>query len=318
LAEERFTAADDKHIVGAGSTYALAETGGANLSVNTSTNSAGAHTGTTYDPGVRNTEVYGGLPGPSAVKTWSAGEHNHTISGDFEADYQKVILIKALEVHPKAPIHGAFLSGSTLSLTNIFTDNRLLKSGNSVISGGGDTFVTSSSGIHTHGFDIRTYRLTDGMGWYYFMGDAGAHTHSVTPSLTPNMKRKILSAWTNASSEFNAETNMIAMWESATPPDGWDMCNGSNGTVDLRDYFIEMGAGGDENVVGLGDNTISGTIPADSSSWTHAHNTMHVMYWTGNRPIQHASESHTHEHSVTISSESYTPPYYALYFVQKL
>jgi hypothetical protein len=34
------------------------------------------------------------------------------------------------------------------------------------------------------------------------------------------------------------------MWSSNTIPDGWAICNGSNGTPDLRNKFI-VGAGTD-------------------------------------------------------------------------
>lgn len=63
-------------------------------------------------------------------------------------------------------------------------------------------------------------------------------------------------------------SGLIAMWSGtiATIPTGWYLCNGSNGTPDLRDRFI-VGATQDDtvaktNVTGVLTQSGDGTIPA--------------------------------------------------------
>jgi microcystin-dependent protein len=82
---------------------------------------------------------------------------------------------------------------------------------------------------------------------------------------------------------------VIVAWSNAAPPAGWALCNGANGTPDLRGRFIRMAstdlinetgatAGWFDNVVGRKSN--SGNIPpsvvgnsrTDTSSWIYKMN----------------------------------------------
>lgn len=49
----------------------------------------------------------------------------------------------------------------------------------------------------------------------------------------------------------------IALWSGETPPPGWTICNGQNGTPDLRDRFV-CGSGGK---IGLGSHTKDEDLP---------------------------------------------------------
>ena len=110
---------------------------------------------------------------------------------------------------------------------------------------------------------------------------------------------------------------MIGMYESATPPDGWVLCNGSNGTPDLRDYFIKTVSSGNENTTGSGDNTINinktGSV-SHSNSHDHLGN-----YWIGVNSAGYVQGyANSHSHAVSMSEAlSYLPPYYALSFIMK-
>lgn len=77
----------------------------------------------------------------------------------------------------------------------------------------------------------------------------------------------------------------IIMWSGALVdlPSWWQVCDGTNGTVDLMDQFI-VGAGDTYSVDGTGGTT--------TSSWAHTHT------------VSNAGASGAHTHTLTVSSES--------------
>ncbi len=139
----------------------------------------------------------------------------------------------------------------------------------------------------------------------------------------------------------------------ANIPDGWAICNGGNGTRDLRDRFVvgagssyEVGETGGEASVTPGAGSVeiathSVTIdempshyhPYDDryisscsgGSWTSGGDTTYVLStleYTGLTTGTAGSDA-AHGHpgsSVTITSENIDnrPPYYAIYFIQKV
>lgn len=66
-------------------------------------------------------------------------------------------------------------------------------------------------------------------------------------------------------------SGMIAMWHGtiATIPAGWYLCNGSNGTPDLRDKFI---AGAKQDSGGVAKTNITGALLQSGGEISHAHN----------------------------------------------
>ena len=305
----RFSAADDKHIVGAGTTYNVGDVGGSKTLSSISLSSGGSHSpGGNLD--------FDSYAGHTSVD--SGGSHLHTVDTDYEPNWQEVLLIKA-----NADISGIALPADTVvlavsavsGLSNVFMNNCLLKSDSAISSGGDGTSVTvatSTNGTHNHG--TISGRPVGGVGSYRDDDDAdhGSHSHSgQTLSITPNVKRKLLSAWTKVST-FDLASGMIALWESATPPDGWAICDGANSTPDLRDYFIEMVASGNEDVTGIGDNTIDYSMSiTDNASHTHVFN----LRDEGPENGKHATDSWSHSHSAS-GAQNYTAPYYAFYFIQ--
>jgi len=132
---------------------------------------------------------------------------------------------------------------------------------------------------------------------------------------------------------------VIVMWSGslATIPAGWALCNGSNGTPDLRDRFV-VGAGG---TYGFGTTGGAASINLSHShtinDHTHPVNITISGPTTGNDNIQKGS-GHTaadlyHTHTYTggtgspsnkgmdnqlISPQDIRPPYYALAYIMKL
>jgi len=85
---------------------------------------------------------------------------------------------------------------------------------------------------------------------------------------------------------------MILIWSGSTGsiPSGWVLCNGSNGTPDLRDRFV-VGAGSSYNVSATGGaNTV--TLSANQIT-SHSHS----FSATGNANSGNQSANHTHSGS---------------------
>ena len=138
---------------------------------------------------------------------------------------------------------------------------------------------------------------------------------------------------------------MIMMFSGSTAPTGWVLCNGSNGTPDLRDRFI-VGAtiGGDTTYPGVDVGSTGGS--ADATLVSHNHSGSSV---TGGGTHGHTYDrsdagsgteggsqgvhdynnstsvggNGSHSHGLSISTEGASatnanlPPYYALAFIMK-
>jgi hypothetical protein len=131
-------------------------------------------------------------------------------------------------------------------------------------------------------------------------------------------------------------SGMIIMYNSASAPSGWYLCDGNNGTPDLRDRFI-VGAGNSysQGATG-GSNTATDTISISGSdtvsisisgTTSAAANNNNATYGLGS-VTSHARNDHTHTFSGTgtdtvnisgsdTASIDTRSPYYALTFIMK-
>jgi len=146
----------------------------------------------------------------------------------------------------------------------------------------------------------------------------------------------------------------ILLWSGSTGsiPAGWVLCNGANGTPDLRDRFI-IGAGNNYAVNATGGSAdavvVSHTHTGNTSSYTHDHfvatsgnsnfpspgtymgnynpanidNFKPTVSGASSLPDILLSSSDTHSHTLTVNSAGVSgtganiPPYYALAYIQK-
>ena len=138
---------------------------------------------------------------------------------------------------------------------------------------------------------------------------------------------------------FLVPSGFIGMWSGNTVPTGWYLCNGQNGTPDLRDRFI-VSTGSSYSIGDKGGvNTVSLTT-AEMPAHTHTVGSTEVK-WTGeakedvnvysgknlpapgymgsNATVTYNIGSHTHSLSSTGSGAAHEnrPPYYALAFIMK-
>lgn len=123
----------------------------------------------------------------------------------------------------------------------------------------------------------------------------------------------------------NLPAGVIVMWSgtAAAVPNGWALCDGSNGTPDLRGRFV-VGAGGSYNVGDTG-GTESVTLTV-SQIPEHSHtiptyddgnvrtNTKILGYGSGSAVSQKSTTNGTGQGQ----SHENRPPYYALCYIMKL
>ena len=88
-------------------------------------------------------------------------------------------------------------------------------------------------------------------------------------------------------------TGMILMYTGNSAPSGWAICNGQNGTPDLRDRFI-VGAGSAYSVNNTGG--------ADSVTLTESQIPSHNHSFSGSSSHSHTVNNHTHSFSGSGSS----------------
>ena len=299
-----YTAADGKYIIGAGSTYAVDDTGAGDGSEVRSTSTNGNHTGSgSYRDAA------------SSAGTSTTGNHSHTLTYTFVPPYQQCYLIKSTGPAAQLPQNGVMFGQSNLGLTNIWTDGYMFKAAAGVGTGGSLTIsgITSSAvGNHTHGSGWGGTGSGKSSGSNYAAG--GGHSHaSVAITITNTINKYLLSAWQNAAADFDLASGMIAMYESLTPPAGWSLCDGTGGTPDMQDNFVRPITSGSED-----SSEGDGTVTASVASLAHsAHNHASGSGASGtSRSGYHSSNQTMAAHSF---SQNYTwlPPYYALAFIKK-
>ena len=143
-------------------------------------------------------------------------------------------------------------------------------------------------------------------------------------------------------------SGVIIMWKGsiASIPPGWHICDGTNGTPDLRDRFI---VGARQDIAGIAETIVSGSLTQIGGAATHLHTAgtlagplhTHNFSATTSGPSnvsgarggddQFGTQQHTHTVTGTTNtgnsggpvtgstaSASSLPPYYTLAFIMKL
>jgi len=316
-----WTTADGKYIIAAGNTYAVGDVGGS-TSITVATDTQGAHTGTLAP--TTNHSGSGGV-GNYHCGQISAGGHTHNITFTFTPAYRQIRLIKSDTNLMMFPANAIVFGNNSLSsaMTNVYSgDSKYFKANTSRANAAGaiSGISVSNAGIHTHANANNV--KSSGVDYGQDTADPlGSHNHNVSALTlsTDNIKKAYVSAWTNASQSFSLEKYMIGMYEStASIPIGWALCDGNNGTFDMRDYFVMIGTTVNQGTKS-GDNTITVADTIDAYAWTHNHLTNNNVNFAD--PwcyFKHSNESISHAHDLSNHSPSIVSPYYALGFIQKM
>jgi hypothetical protein len=129
----------------------------------------------------------------------------------------------------------------------------------------------------------------------------------------------------NAIADFEGvPTGVILLWSGAEGaiPAGWVLCNGANGTPDLRDRFV-VGAGTTYAVGNTGGSATHTLTTAEMP--THSHNyskyatSVAVQSGTGESSLWKQVSSDVYATTETGSDNAHEnrPPYYALCYIMK-
>lgn len=327
----QYTAANGKYIVGAGSTYAVNATGGVSSYAGFSGNvtSDGGHAPSDF---FNTIEVFSGGGGNLTRFTADAstlGAHVHTYAtGTITPSIyrRENILIKktgtaSLTIPAAAMTFG--LSGINIPnlVRTVAYQNRLLMAAADNLSAGlSSEFKSLTTGSTDDGHDhwsLSTYSPQQYLSstvdeWWDRDAGGGSHTHSFNLAVSRNIKRYRLALYAGTG-DFTVSPGAIMMWDAAPAglPAEWIVCDGTGGSPDLRDYFVEVSATGQEGT-STGDNSLA--ISGNGSAVGHEHKG--ARYVTGDdreNNFGHGSTV-THTHSISASA-AYVPTYWALYFI---
>jgi hypothetical protein len=288
-----------------------------------------------------------------------SGNHTHTLDATPVMGYTQFQFIRASVQVEKFPINGVLLNTthSASSLQSIYTQiastGKYLRAADRYSSAETSCPTTMDNtldnGKHRHYWWPAYWALgpggTNSQNIFYssvgpnWDGWTGYHLHTINSvSLVDNIKKIYTTAWTNQTTEFTGFRGMLAFWDGITPatcPDGWSLCDGSNGTIDMREYFIMMGGITETTPLGFktGTNQIN-VVPASGNMLAtqnftnlpggqgHRHTENEYVDISGGYRLTsawHMPFDVNHWHGSTQGlSLSYYPQYYGLYVIQKL
>ena len=228
-----------------------------------------------------------------------------------------------------------------------------------------NAFILGGAQSSVSGWHISAYRNGSGTSpHFYFSHSSGYGQHINTYNTSSsiyclqlhNNTSELFAVYNDgriaSSQNYTFITGMIIMYTGSSAPTGWAICNGQNGTPDLRDRFV-IGAGNSYSVNATGGESTkllgtanlpshthtSGTLSATGGNHVHQYIDQYVVINAGYRPWpannndcqqRNVDTSGTGAHTHTISgntgdqggsmgqSFSILPPYYALMFIMKL
>jgi len=166
--------------------------------------------------------------------------------------------------------------------------------------------------------------------------NTGSTSVTINPASSEPPYKSLMAIQNKSAGDYDVPKGIIAAWTGSVDdiPSGWELCNGSNNTPNLTDYFIKVA----NDSIGIGSTGGSVGHNHTAQSHTHTHNHTHTIT-TGTAscsrdypiatPAYIARSGHTHPitlntNSPTIEATTITvdttsdtrPPYFKVAFIQ--
>ena len=290
----------------------------ANLSVTTQLNSGTIHTGNVYSTGVIHSTIASGTPPMLVTSTTqvpnlyaaraaladvttnglTTASSFSNVAGDVSVSGNNSTLQFTLSnVNPTV---GAF--GNTVQVPQITVNSKGLVT---AVANVAITFPAQTLISNTTEITANTVSGTPGLNLAATGVAAGTYGGAVTiPQITVDAKGRVTGL---TSVPVNSTLNTlnigmpigtIAIWSGATStiPDGWQLADGTNGTLDLRDKFV-LGAG-----TAFAQGTTGGSANAIVAAHTHTANSVSTFAGTALGAHTHGVSESPHTHGVGITA----------------
>jgi hypothetical protein len=288
---------------------------GSNLS------SAGLHSG-------NGTNTPGGTGSFSSSQVFS-GAHTHTISPTSATDNSAIVPVNTKITMLRTTTEQRFFPPNTIHIngTNLVSGTQKLAATVVRYIAGGSAVTDGAATSHTLTLNVSTHTMdhTHNLGPFTDRGspntsslqnsstfDSTIYTHSHVCTATASinaLKAKLLKLWIAASQQMPKNATIVMYCgDLSVVPSYWKLCDGTNGTIDMRGYFLGYSPF---------STTGHGTIISDTTTYTtsgptvasdiylHGHFTSNNNFYT-QIPRNHGLETVTHSHGVADGSVTST------------
>lgn len=253
----------------------------------------------------------------------SAGDHTHAVTPSSVTVNTNMRPVSTTITMLRTTAEQQFFPTNTIHIgaTNLFggtqklaaTSDRYVSGGSAVADNAAVTHSISftvaqyNSDSHTHhpaGSSIRSGASGPGTTTPRYVGGSAAnHTHALTASASITaLKGKLLKLWVTASKQL-PKSSMVVMYcgDISTLPSYWKICDGTNGTVDMRGYFLGYATSSAtaNGAVTSETNTYATSGPTVASdNYSHEHYALATSAFSSTTR-NHAYESFPHTHTVS-------------------